>query len=374
MALYAWRPDLGRVPIRAKVRLPGEDAFRPASVTADGHILARVNPSKARQLGVGEHTAEWLLSYYVAGYELGDEEAPPTEDWDVESTFLVSEEQAELAEDAGWFDANGLPTPLYLREKQLYGLPLADVSGHLMTDASLQVQLEAAVGDLEKILSMTLRRHLVTSFDAPPSDPPTDAEGNPLPVLRESGYDIDPAKFRAPSYGFLRARIGRVHEFRKVAIWSGDRLIGELPKSYYRLSGARDLQLLPGITQGTILTGSIAYPVLSGMYGGSPVPHLIRVEYVAGGNLGQDGRPDMNIVDVLGMMAAQRALIIASDSITAGLSSQNVSIDGLSQGVTTTNSATSATYGANILALDSRIKAWMDKVAPSYRGVGLSVV
>ena len=76
------------------------------------------------------------------------------------------------------------------------------------------------------------------------------------------------------------------------------------------------------------------------------VPHLWRITYTHGF---KDGCVPVLINQAIGYLAAIQALIIAGNLVIgAGISAQSISLDGLSQSITTTASAENSSYSATI--------------------------
>jgi len=77
-----------------------------------------------------------------------------------------------------------------------------------------------------------------------------------------------------------------------------------------------------------------------------------------------------DIMNVVGKLAAIGIFNIAGDIALgqAALANYSLSIDGLSQSIGTTNSATNAAFGARIINYTKEIKATLDRIKLSYRG------
>lgn len=146
------------------------------------------------------------------------------------------------------------------------------------------------------------------------------------------------------------------------------------------------LQMLPGTgTAGSILLGAAGswIPII---YGNNKfIPDAFRVKYVAGfgkptGGVSNSGNPKINevppiITELVGKVASFGPLNIAGDLLGgAGIASQSLSIDGLSQSFATTSSATNAGYGARILAYGKEIKEQLPTLQRYYKGLRMRVV
>lgn len=152
------------------------------------------------------------------------------------------------------------------------------------------------------------------------------------------------------------------------------------PSWYYIQKEFGHLNLIPGL-------GNVGIPLLGASAGYWPpfathyrtnrfIPNVFEVKYTAGfsgGCAGGRGVPD-NIRELVGKIAAMGPLNIAGDLVAgAGLSSTSLSIDGLSQGITTTNSSTNAGYGARLIMYRKEIKDQVDVIKNYYKGARLHV-
>jgi len=148
----------------------------------------------------------------------------------------------------------------------------------------------------------------------------------------------------------------------------------EFDPSWYRAeSVGGHVNLFP--TQGTFSSillsqGGSYIPLL---YSGiSYVPHVMQITYRAGF---ARGKIPMNIKELIGMKAALGPLNIAGDLIAgAGIANKSISLDGISQSIGTTSSATNAGYGARILQYEKQIKNDLTKLRNNYLGLQLVVV
>lgn len=97
------------------------------------------------------------------------------------------------------------------------------------------------------------------------------------------------------------------------------------------------------------------------------IPDYWSMQYITGFDL--DELP-MDVIGVIGKAATFGPLGIAGDLIlgSAGIASQSLSIDGLSQSINTTSSATSSGYGARILLYQKEIKDTMNMIKNRYKG------
>lgn len=146
------------------------------------------------------------------------------------------------------------------------------------------------------------------------------------------------------------------------------------------------LQLVPGIgSMGNIMLGATGFWIPMYRRMSDFVPDVFRVAYTAGFGVKRgdgvspaapdfDAVPDM-IKELVGKVASFGPLNIAGDLLGgAGIASQSISIDGLSQSFNTTSSATNAGYGSRLLQFSREIKLVLPELRRYYRGISLAVV
>jgi hypothetical protein len=83
----------------------------------------------------------------------------------------------------------------------------------------------------------------------------------------------------------------------------------------------------------------------------------------------------IDLKELVGKIASFPALNIAGDLLGgAGIASQSISIDGLSQNFNTTSSATNAGYGARLIQYRQEIKDWVPTMQKYFHGVKIMAV
>ena len=147
----------------------------------------------------------------------------------------------------------------------------------------------------------------------------------------------------------------------------------EFDPTWFRIeSVSSQVNLVP--TQGTFAqilmnAGGSFLPLLYG--GQSYLPHIWNVSYRAGF---KNTEVPALIKHVVGMKASIDALNIAGDLIVgAGIASKSLSLDGLSQSIGTTSSATNAGYGARIINYNKEIDDKMKGIRAYYTGIQMVV-
>lgn len=356
VVLPTWRDDLGMIPHRARLDVPSLGiADAPCSIMRDGLVRARIPLAAATPANAGPHEAIFTLSYPIVGNITAEDMEPEYELVEAPVILTITDDATLLDPGRHWKDANGLPTPRYLRDKQLFGIPALDADYRLMSDSAFQAAIDAAVQRVETECDIVLGERVfssIPSWEAPEGATVTD----------EPGYDYEATRFRLNN-GLIRTRKKPVKAVHKFAIFIGGQEVSEIPQSWLQVRPRGDVQIVPSSLDGlSMQMASLIWPIL-GNQGARPVPQAIRMAYTAG------MKADASIFEVVTWIAAQQLLIVISDAQIAGIASQSVSVDGISESVSTTSSATNSTYGANIIELEKRIKAWFTDKAPSYRGI-----
>lgn len=110
--------------------------------------------------------------------------------------------------------------------------------------------------------------------------------------------------------------------------------------------------------------GSYLPAIYTGM---ASLPHLFEIRYTAGF---ENCNVPKNIINLIGMMASLGPFNIFGDLITgAGIGNLSLAIDGLSQSVTTTQSAMYGGYGSRIVEYLKEIKAQIPLLRRYYKGI-----
>lgn len=237
-----------------------------------------------------------------------------------------------------------------VKELFLFGVDLTDDFGNTMSDRLIEFYIRSAQDWLEKkIPGISL-----------------------CPKTREEWHDYRLGDY--VSYNFIKLFRYPLLSVEEVAIqFPLSQSILKFDPSWYRAeSVGSQVNLFP--TQGTFSSiimsqgGSYIPLVYSGV---EYVPHMMKVTYTAGFRKG-DIPPQMK--EIVGMKAAMGPLNIAGDLIAgAGVASKSISLDGLSQSVSTTSSATNAGYGARIIQYEKQIKDRLEGLREYYLGLQMVV-
>lgn len=134
----------------------------------------------------------------------------------------------------------------------------------------------------------------------------------------------------------------------------------------------RSFNVVPNSPNNSPTVNSVAYygylPQAS-FWGNYNIPNYWVIKYKTGFN-----ECPADIINVVGKLASINLFHIAGDLILgAGIANQSLSIDGLSQSIGTTSSATNSGYGARIEGYIEDIKNAMPTLISTYRGILFTV-
>lgn len=238
-----------------------------------------------------------------------------------------------------------------LKTNYLLGLDLTDDDGNPYPDTLYEFFIQSAVSWLEHRLDI---RIAPTTF-----------------VDEQHDYYREDYK----QYIWMKLKefpVIQVEEVRMVL--PGEQVVQTFDSNWIHIQKeSGQLQLVPGTgSAGSILLGA-AGAYISMIYRNNRfIPDAFRVDYSAGFEPGQV--PPL-ITDVIGKKASFGPLNIAGDLLGgAGIASQSIGIDGLSQSFNTTSSATNAGYGARLLQYTKEIKEVLPMLEKYYKGVRMAVV
>lgn len=236
-----------------------------------------------------------------------------------------------------------------LKQRYLFGVDFRDDNGAFLTDQVFQFYILSAIEYMEHQLDIKI---LPTSFIE-------------LQDYNRNDYQ---------AYNFIQLDnypLISVEEFN-VQYPTGQTVVN-FPPEWLRLDKDHGhLRVVP--TAGTlseILIGQ-GGSYLPAIYNGlMSLPHLFEIRYTAGFD---ECRVPVNILDLIGMLASFGPLNIFGDLIAgAGIANVSLSIDGLSQSIGTTSSATNAGYGSRIIQYTKQIKDQIPLLRRYYKGTRMAV-
>lgn len=230
-------------------------------------------------------------------------------------------------------------TPDDLRYTYIWGTDFKATNGQSFSDGQIQYFIDAATEDIGRRLDITIRKKRCRCRAAERK------------LVKNEDYDIDEGVYdfrfaRIARYGLIKTRQKPVIKLHKLTLLS-------------RLSGERDLtaSVIVDKTKGLLklmerplkpTETSSAIQTAVGMYGNQTIgAHLFySVDYDAGFETSDDVPEDLR--EIVAKQAAVHLLNVIGDGLMSGFSSSSLSIDGLSESFSSTQSATSAYFGARI--------------------------
>lgn len=242
--------------------------------------------------------------------------------------------------------SNVVISPSELIEQYFFGIAIQTKDGRKMSSDSIRLYIEAAQDSVEKQLDIKI-----------------------IPQNIEEDLSFDRNDWSA--WGYIRTTYpvkkphsleGYVNTVRQIsypAEWLSHRKTND--GQYYR-----HLFLVPiqgGAVDNNSMIFSGAMPHI-GFLGNQTVPNYWKARYCTG----FDKIPH-DLVNIIGKLAAINVFHILGDLILgAGIASQSIGIDGLSQSISTTSSATNAGYGARIQGYLADLKKEWPAVKAYYKG------
>lgn len=243
-----------------------------------------------------------------------------------------------------------LPTVGTITSDYLFGIPMVDGDGNELGHPVIEDWITRSISWLETELQVCIHPTAVSEFH---------------------DYYLD--EYTQFCYVQLyQYPVISVESFK--ASYAGQDIM-TFPQSWIRIyKETGQLQLVP-------TTGSLSQVLLG--HGGSGVllplitnrlasmPHLFEVDYTAGF---AENQVPADICDIIAMKACIGILNILGDILLgAGIASQSVSIDGLSESIGTTQSAENSAYSARIRQFERQIKAQLPNLRAKYKGIRFTV-
>jgi hypothetical protein len=245
-------------------------------------------------------------------------------------------------------------SPGEIKSLYFYGITIQDRSGKEMEDDVWRHYILAAQREIEKVLGIKLKKQIITENLDFYAD-----EWRQWNYIQTTYPVVKPFKLT----GFL----GTVKQLEYPSDWLTSRRTSD-GETYYRRIFTVPVQSGQITIEGVSMMYSGVLPSL-GMNGWNTIPNYWTVEYCTGFSVIPE-----DLMDVVGKLAAIGPFNIAGDIALgqAALANYSLSLDGLSQSVGTTNSATNAAFGARIIQYNKEIKDSLQKLKNYYRGIGMA--
>ena len=242
-------------------------------------------------------------------------------------------------------------SPSELQDQYFFGTPIVDSNGNPMSEENIRYYIEAAQKEVEKWLNIKITKQVISE-----EKDFTWADFREWGFMRLTYMCVKPISL----FGF----ISDVQQIEYPQEWLSARKTsdGEL---YHR-----NLYLVPG--NNAARTGAIVYSGITphlGFLGRYQIPQYWKITYCTG-----FVNPPEDLKNFIGKLAAINIFQIIGDLILgAGIASQSLGIDGLSQSIVTTSSATSSGYGSRIISYTEDLKRQKPILESYYRGFNMTV-
>lgn len=237
-----------------------------------------------------------------------------------------------------------------------YGVNIASQDGTKISSQTRNFYIKAAQEEIEKYFDIKLFHQLYTET----KDYYRDDYNNGFPFVRTS-FPVRK----------IRTMVGRLNSVEQI-VYPEEWLQAKTSSDgrYHRQFGVVPNGSVVNADADVILLGVSAH---YGLRSYPQIPNYWYTQYETGWNYTDVPSDLLNLV---GKLAAIGLFNVAGDIALgqAALASQSLSIDGLSQSISTTASATSSAYSARIIQYTKEIKSTSDRLKRVYKGITFSAL
>jgi len=242
-----------------------------------------------------------------------------------------------------------LISPTELKVLYLYGIEVRSTDGTKFNDSVIEMHIRQAQAEIEKLLSIKLIKQLITETQSYYKDDYLVR----YPVITTNFPVIKP-------YACLGV-IGTVEQVIFPETWLSSR-------KGVDISYSRRINIVPtGSVTATIAGGMILSGVMHqvGLMSQYNVPDYFTIQYTTGFE-----KIEYDLFNLVGMTSALQTLIQAGDFVLGpGISSTSLGIDGLSQSISSVNSAQGSAFAARIKEYRATIENTLKNIKSRYTGI-----
>ena len=262
-----------------------------------------------------------------------------------------------------------------IRYTYMWGIDMtaSDVEQTNFADSQLDFFVRESVGDFERMLGLDIMKHVYKTDDEP-NDPIS--EYNQSKYWRvgtdytdeEDTYPYDPMQWQ--NFGFIQLRHTPIISVEKCVMKNpvNGTMMDLIAMKWIRLDKKMSqLHLYPtnGAPYGPFASGVLPWRLFGGRYA-----NAFYINYTTGYKTSEFVPDDLR--SVIGKWTVIKTMSAVGDGLLAGFSSQSVSLDGIAESFSSTQSATSAYFGARILQFQREIKDWLDNNRSKFGVIPLS--
>jgi hypothetical protein len=231
-----------------------------------------------------------------------------------------------------------------------------DVEGSYWTDAQYRWMVDQAVAQFETFLGIDIRKRVYKTEPEGLTRAKVWREGVDY-THEDDPYDFDPKHWER--YGFLQLRHRPVLSVESATLYSvvQSGVIDLSTQGWLRIqkeSGQLNFYPRQGQPYGPFEISTYPWSMFSVQY-----PQGYKIDYTTGFETSDFVPEDLR--HVVALWASIAALNSIGDGLLAGFSSSSISLDGMSESFSSTQSATSAYFGARIKAYTDQLQDWLKK-------------
>ncbi len=324
-----------------------------------------------------EATETW---YKISYFQADDITESP-----LSNAFLATDPRDKV----GWsFDNYKPPSGLFgdiltaddMRYTYMWGIDeiASDIDSSSWDDNQYKFFVESAIRDMEAILDIDIYRRVYKTQEQ--IDENNDyqkadfwMEGVDYTDI-EPAYDFDPDSWL--QYGFLALRHRPILSIDKVVLRTplDQELMDLTEQEWVRIkdADAGQINLFPktglNYTYSPYITGPFMYQqTQNGRY-----PQGLDINYSTGYT--NAGKVPESMRDIIGKYATIKSLATIGDGLIAGVANTTLTIDGITESFSSTQSATSSYFGARINQYTKDINIWMKTNRHRFGGFPLAFV
>jgi hypothetical protein len=232
----------------------------------------------------------------------------------------------------------------------------SDIAETNFEDEQFDYYIDEALSDFEDLLTIDIRKKV---YKTKPADSLVRGAYWRLGVDYtdiDDPYNFDPQQWQ--NFGFLQLRHYPLISVERAVLRNvvGGDVLDLVANSWVRPKlkvGQLHFYPTEGVAYGPFAVGVVPWRIYSGRFPGG-----FEVDYTT-------GYPTAEFVPrglrgAVAKWACIKCLQSIGDGLLAGFSSQSVSLDGLSESFSSTQSATSAYFGARVKSYQDEIKTWLE--------------
>ncbi|MGI5057350.1 hypothetical protein H0R95_11965 [Treponema socranskii] len=243
-------------------------------------------------------------------------------------------------------------TPDDLRFTYLWGTDFKATNGQSYTDEQIQYFIDSSIAEVERRLDITIKKKKIR-YNA--------KERN---LEKGKDYDVDEAVYdfkfsRISRYGLIKTRQKPIIKLHKLELLSRLQGVKNITQTTVVDKTKGLLKLMERPLRPSDRSSMIQTAV--GIYGNQTLQSQLfyAIDYDAGFETSDDIPQDLR--QIIAKVAAVSLLNIIGDGLMSGFSSSSLSMDGLSESFSSTQSATSAYFGARIKVYQDEIENYINQ-------------